>query len=116
MGSTLACSVGEGYLGPNEQSHVGAIAPNLVHSLDASLLHLTFAYWDKPFTVIHDCVLGRSCDMEEMAKAIRLHTAEMYKGLPLKDWADQQGLELPEGMIVGDLDPDVVNDSPFYFC
>ena len=116
MGSTLACSVGDGYLGPNDQSHKGAIAPNLVHSLDASLLHLTFAYWDKPFTVIHDCVLGRSCDMDEMAAAIRLHTAEMYKGLPLQDWADQQGLELPDGMIVGDLDPDDVNDSPFYFC
>ncbi len=116
MGSTVASSIGDGYLGPDEQSHVGAIAPNLVHSYDASLLHLTFAYWDKPFTVIHDCALARSCDMDQLNHDIRLHTAEMYKARPLEEWADQQDLELPEGMIVGNLNPDDVLNSPFYFC
>ena len=119
MGKTSArinCSVADGYLDPNKQSHVGAISPNLVHSCDAALLHLTFAYWDKPFSVIHDCVLGRSCDMDEMSHEIRLHTAEMYKGLPLVDWAEQLGLEIPEGLMKNTLNPDDVLDSPYYFC
>jgi DNA-directed RNA polymerase len=119
MGKTSArinCSVADGYLDPNKQSHVGAISPNLVHSCDAALLHLTFAYWDKPFSVIHDCVLGRSCDMDEMSYEIRLHTAEMYKGLPLVDWAEQLGLEIPEDLMKNTLNPDDVLDSPYYFC
>ena len=75
-----------------------------------------FAYWDKPFTVIHDCVLGRSCDMDQMMSDIRMHHAEMYKGKPLEDWAEQLGLEIPDGLIVDDLDIDLVLDSPYFFC
>ena len=109
-------SVGVGWGAPNLDRHKSACAPNLVHSLDASLLHFTFSEWDKPFTVIHDCALGRSCDMEEMGKAIRLHFAEMYKGAVLEDWAAQVGVEIPEGLIKGTLDVDVVNDSLYFFC
>ncbi|AGK86693.1 RNA polymerase [Synechococcus phage S-CBP42] len=116
MGSVLKVMVGDGWGDPDVKHHIGAIAPNLVHSLDASLLHLTFAYWDKPFTVIHDCVLGRSCDMDQMGHDIRLHHAEIYKGLPLVDWAKQVGVEVREGLIKGDLDMDEVLDSPYFFC
>jgi DNA-directed RNA polymerase len=116
MGQVSVVTVGDGFGGVDHASHKGAIAPNLVHSLDASLLHLTFAYWEKPFTCIHDCILGRSCDMTEMMHDIRLHHAEMYKGGPLEDWAEQLGLEIPDGLIVDDLDIDLVLDSPYYFC
>ena len=116
MGSVQKITVGDGFAGPDRQRHKGAIAPNLVHSLDASLLHLMFYQWDKPFTVIHDCVLGRSCDMDEMMKDIRLHHAEIYKGKPLEDWAEQQGVTIPDGLIKDTLDLDLVNDSPYFFC
>lgn len=123
MGSVVHCSVGDGWTGPDLDSHKGAIAPNLVHSLDASLLHLMFLEWDKPFTVIHDCILGRACDMDQMMKGIRLHHAEIYKGKPLEDWARQQGI--PESdikdkddkpLIKNTLDLDEVLDSPYFFC
>jgi DNA-directed RNA polymerase len=116
MGSVLKVMVGDGWGDPDVKHHVGAIAPNLVHSLDASLLHLAFAFWDKPFTVIHDCVLGRSCDMDQMGHDIRLHHAEIYKGLPLVDWAKQVGVQIPDDLIKGDLDMDEVLDSPYFFC
>jgi DNA-directed RNA polymerase len=116
MGTTMACSVANRWLGPDKAGHVGAIAPNLVHSLDASLLHMTFAHWDTPFTVIHDCALARSCDIDRLDTEIRHHFAEMYEALPLKAWADQMGVEIPDGMIVGDLDISLVNDSPYFFC
>jgi DNA-directed RNA polymerase len=96
--------------------HKACTAPNLVHSLDASLLHFTFAEWDKPFTVIHDCAMGRSCDMAEMAKELRLHFAEMYKGGVLEDWARQVGAIIPDGLIKGELDIDLVNQSAYFFC
>ena len=116
MGGVVACFVGDGWGDPDVKHHVGAIAPNLIHSLDASLLQLCFAYWDKPFTVIHDCVLGRSCDMDQIAADIRLHHAEIYKGLPLEDWAEQVGVVIPEGIMKNDLDMDEVLSSPYFFC
>lgn len=107
------------YNGPGEvdaDKHKSCTAPNLVHSLDAALLHFTFSEWDKPFTVIHDCALGRSCDMEEMGKEIRLHFAEMYKGAVLQDWAKQVGAFIPDDLIKGTLDVDLVNESTYFFC
>ena len=123
MGSVVHCTVGDGWGGPDFDSHKGAIAPNLVHSLDASLLHLMFLEWNKPFTVIHDCILGRACDMDEMMAGIRLHHAEIYKGKPLEDWAIQQGLteadivdEEGEPLIKDTLNLDDVLTSPYFFC
>ena len=116
MGTVVACFVGDGWGDPDIKHHVGAIAPNLIHSLDSSLLQLCFAYWDKPFTVIHDCVLGRSCDMDEIASEIRLHHADIYKGEPLADWAEQVGVLIPDGLMKNDLDIDEVLHSPYFFC
>ena len=115
-GARVKSIIGDGYAGPDRAHHRSALAPNVVHSADAALLHLTFAYWDKPFTVIHDCVLGRSCDMDQMASDIRLHFSEMYKGDVLEDWASEVGVQVPEGLIKNTLDIDSVNDSHYFFC
>ena len=107
------------YVGPGPvdiDGHRSSTAPNLVHSLDASLLHFVFSEWDKPFTVIHDCALGRSCDMADMGYKIRLHFAEMYKGGVLEDWAQQVGLFISEGLIKNTLDIDSVLESNYFFC
>jgi len=110
------------YQGPGEVDathHVSATSPNLVHSWDASLLCFVFTDngWgaDKPFSVIHDCVMARSCDMDDLASEVRVHFAEMYKGDPLQDWADQLGIKVPDGLIIGDLDLDQVNQSDYFF-
>ena len=93
-----------------------ASSPNLVHSLDAALLHLVFADWGRPFTVIHDCVLGRSSDMEDLAKAIRDKFVEIYSQPVLKDWAEQLGVEFDEGVMINTLDINNVQDSSYFFC
>jgi DNA-directed RNA polymerase len=107
------------YQGPgavDKDGHAKALPPNLIHSLDASLLHFMFSEWDRPFTCIHDCILGRSCDMDDMQRDIRLHFVEMYKGMPLQDFADQLGVEVPPGIYIGNLDLDQTNDSLYFFC
>jgi DNA-directed RNA polymerase len=93
-----------------------AASPNFVHSLDASLLHLVFAEWEKPFTVIHDCVLGRSSDMDDLAKAIRDKFVEIYSKPVLKDWADQLGVEFDESVMINTLDINDVQASSYFFC
>lgn len=116
MGSVVDCQVGQGWGEPDVKHHVSAIAPNTVHALDAALIQLTFAYWDKPFTVIHDCVMARSCDMEQLAKDIRLHFAEMYKRPVLEEWAEEVGVTIPDSLIKGTLDIEEVNESLYFFC
>ena len=54
--------------------------------------------------------------MDQMSHEIRHHHAEMYKALPLADWANQVGAVIPDGMIIGDLDMDEVLESPYFFC
>jgi DNA-directed RNA polymerase len=93
-----------------------AASPNLVHSLDAALLHLVFAEWDKPFTVIHDCILGRSCDMDEMGEAIRDKFVEIYSQPVLKNWAEQLGVDFDESVMINTLDINDVQNSSYFFC
>ena len=116
LGSLVTSHVGVGFGEPDIQAHKGALPPNLVHSLDASLLHLTFAKYDKPFTVIHDCVMGRSCDMEGMSYKLRENFIRMYKSYPLKDWASQVGVTIPDGLVKDNLDIDSVIHSQYFFC
>ena len=116
MGAVIDCKIGNGWGGPDNKHHVSALAPNVTHSMDASLLHFCFSEYDKPFTVIHDCVLGRSCDMEQMAKDIRMHFVEMYKEPILEDWANQVGVEIPLSLIKGTLDINKVNEALYFFC
>jgi DNA-directed RNA polymerase len=93
-----------------------AASPNLVHSLDAAQLHLVFAEWSNPFTVIHDCVLGRSCDMDDMGRAIRDKFVEIYSQPVLKDWATQLGVDFDEDVMLNTLDINDVQQSAYFFC
>jgi DNA-directed RNA polymerase len=96
--------------------HIKAIAPNLVHSLDASLLHLAISKCSFPCSGVHDCVLARSSDMDQLSNLLRSEFVSMYQGLPLLDFVRQQGVELPGDLIVGDLDLEEVLHSKYLFC
>lgn len=93
-----------------------AASPNLIHSLDASLLHLVFANWEYPFTVIHDCVLGRSCDMDQMGKQIRDKFVEIYSQPVLQQWAKSLGVEFDETVMQNTLNINDVQESSYFFC
>ena len=96
--------------------HKAATAPNLIHSLDASLLHLSVREFDHPIALIHDSVLTRAVDMAELSTIIR----EMYMHLfaehdYLTEFGHQIGAET-EPPIIGDLKPETVIDSTYFFC
>lgn len=101
---------------PDKNRHRAATAPNLIHSLDASLLHLTFAGFDRPFTVIHDSVLCRATDMTDLNKRIRqTYTKLFHEDNFLEAFAKQIGATTPPP-IIGDFDPNVVESSDYFFC
>ena len=96
--------------------HKNATAPNVIHSLDASLLHLASLRFDAPLSVIHDSVLCRATDMSALSSIVR----EVYMHLfaehdYLRDFAAQIGAET-EPPIIGDLKPESVIESTYFFC
>jgi len=96
--------------------HKNATAPNVIHSLDASLLHLASLRFDAPISLIHDSVLCRATDMSALSSIVR----EVYMHLfaehdYLKDFAAQIGAET-EPPIIGDLKPESVIESTYFFC
>jgi len=96
--------------------HRAATAPNLIHSLDASLLHLSIDKFDKPIALIHDSVLTQSVDMDELSAIIRETYMHLFAEHDyLNDFALQIGAET-EPPIIGDLKPESVINSTYFFC
>jgi len=96
--------------------HKNATAPNLIHSLDASLLHLSAIRFNAPLAVIHDSVLCRACDMDTLSRIVRETYMHLFAEHEyLTDWAAQIGAQ-SEPPIIGDLEPSSVIDSTYFFC
>ena len=96
--------------------HKAATAPNLIHSLDASLLHLSFTHFSAPFSVIHDSVLCRATDMSLLSTKVRETYMHLFAEHDyLTDWANQIGA-LHKPPIVDDLEPSSVIESTYFFC
>lgn len=115
-GNTVRYRLGEESDEPDIRHHKNATSPNLIHSLDASILHLTALKFDTPIALIHDSVLCRATDMSSLNAIIR----ETYRHLFaendfLTDFAKQIGAET-EPPIIGDLDPKTVTNSTYFFC
>ncbi len=96
--------------------HKAATAPNLIHSLDASLLHLSVDRFDAPIALIHDSVLSRATDMSLLAIIVRETYMHLFADHDyLTDFASQIGAET-EPPIIDDLKPESVIDSTYFFC
>ena len=96
--------------------HKAATAPNLIHSLDASLLHLAVERFKHPIALIHDSVLCRATDMSVLSTIVRETYMQLFAEHDyLTDFAKQIGAET-EPPIIGDLEPSTVIDSTYFFC
>jgi DNA-directed RNA polymerase len=96
--------------------HKAATAPNLIHSLDASLLHLSTLRFNAPIALIHDSVLCRATDMSILSTLVRETYMYLFaENNFLKDFARQIGAET-EPPIIGDLEPQSVINSTYFFC
>jgi DNA-directed RNA polymerase len=100
----------------DKNRHKAATAPNLIHSLDASLLHLAFLRFQQPFTVIHDSVLCRATDMAVLNQAVRDVYAQIFARHDyLTEFAAQIEATDPPP-IIGDFNPEAVLNSTYFFC
>jgi DNA-directed RNA polymerase len=96
--------------------HCNATAPNLIHSLDASILHLSAIKFDAPLALIHDSVLCRATDMTSLSAIVRETYCYLFADHDyLSDWAKQIGAT-SEPPIIGTLKPENVLASTYFFC
>lgn len=96
--------------------HKNATAPNLIHSLDASLLHLSVPRFDAPIALIHDSVLCRATDMSSLSSIVRETYMHLFAEHDyLNDFASQIGAK-SEPPIIGNLHPESVIESTYFFC
>ena len=101
---------------PDKTRHKAATAPNLIHSLDASLLHMSVKRFNAPIALIHDSVLSRATDMSLLAIIVRETYMHLFADNDyLTDFASQIGAET-EPPIIDDLEPASVIDSTYFFC
>jgi DNA-directed RNA polymerase len=111
----------------DKRKQAQAIAPNFVHSLDASALMLTIqlchARGITAFSAIHDSYGTLAADMDTLAQALREVFVEMYAARDvLVDFAKEVSGVLPEGKTLpdlpekGSLDLAGVLSSEFFFA
>ena len=100
----------------DKSHHKNATAPNLIHSLDASLLHLSAIRFNAPLALIHDSVLCRATDMGILSAIVRETYMHLFAEQDyLTNWAAQIGAET-EPPIIGTLNPESVIESTYFFC
>ena len=97
----------------NPLKHKTSTAPNLVHSIDSACLHIAFEKADYPFSLIHDSVLTRACDMEAAVAQVKQTFADVFSQDVLGKFSEEVGMEVP--VAKGNLDVNCVLDSEFYF-
>jgi len=96
--------------------HKAATAPNLIHSLDASLLHLSVKRFNEPIALIHDSVLCRATDMSLLSTIVRETYMHLFAEHDYLTTFAQQIEAETDPPIIGDLEPRSVIDSTYFFC
>lgn len=102
---------------PDGYRHKNGIAPNFIHSIDAShMAFVTCAAEDEgiPFlSMVHDDFGAPFLYAEDLYRIIREQFIRLHESDPLKAYADSYGLKSPPAR--GDLDIHSVLESPYFF-
>jgi len=101
---------------------VNGIAPNYVHSLDATLMFRTVERLLQrgvtSFALIHDSYGVHAADTEKLAEEVREAYIEIFNDEPLYDFVEQtapfKALEVKD-LIIGDLNLEEVRESAYIF-
>jgi DNA-directed RNA polymerase len=113
----------------DRKAAVSAIAPNVIHSLDAAAMQLAVNEANSrgvtDMMAIHDCIGGLAPDMDIIADAVRVGFVKCHEARPLERFRDAVLMALPDDVARGKLKPlpdrgefDVrrVLVSRYFFC
>jgi len=106
----------------NKQQQYNGIAPNLIHSLDATLMYLTVEKLRQKgvnsFMLIHDSFGVPANDVDFLNDAVRESFVELFKEKPLHLWVEQiypDRLGECDKVMIDTLNLDDVYDSTYIF-
>lgn len=117
-------------IGAAGRKQLTAMAPNLIHSLDATHLALTALEMQREglsMMAVHDSYWTYACDLPKLSSILRQQFVQLYtEHDPLWELKEQweeafffdlrrHGIVLPDPPSRGDLDLKVVLDSPYFF-
>jgi len=98
------------------RGHRTSFSPNLIHSLDGSLLHLTFNKVGYDFSVIHDSVLTNANHMTEAVAGLKETYSKMFEGRKYLGYIKQTlKAETPLPEFKDTFDSSEVMGSEFFF-
>jgi len=107
---------------PAGRKHINGIAPNVVHSLDATHMLLVARECAErriSFASVHDSYWTHSGTAEEMGVILREQFAAVYAENVAdnlrREWMRKFGVDIPEPPVVGDFDVREVVRSPYFF-
>ncbi len=73
----------------------GAMAPNLVHSIDATHLRMVINQCDHELVTVHDSIGSHACDFFETAQSIREQFVEVHKYDIMSELCSSIGVRAP---------------------
>lgn len=106
----------------NKQQQNNGVAPNLIHSLDATLEYLTVEALQEAgvtdFMLIHDSFGVPANDVPKLNKAVREGFIKLFEEKPLFSWVsqiDDKHLEEAKSIMINTLDLEEVRNSRYIF-
>jgi len=107
---------------PAGRKHINGVAPNVVHSLDATHMLLVARECAErriSFASVHDSYWTHSGTAAAMGEILREQFAAVYTENVAenlrREWMRKFGVDLPEPPVVGDFDVSDVLRSPYFF-
>lgn len=106
----------------SKKRQIQGISPNFIHSIDASILHLTvnecFDQGIKTICTIHDSYGTLSTNVPKMNELLLSTICKIFKDNLMKDFKDQlekDGIKVNDPPAIGNLNVDEVKNSVYMF-
>ncbi len=98
----------------------GSVAPNFIHSLDSSIVHLSFSEFSKHGVAIHDCYGSHANYMDELTKVVRSAFVKVFRKNNLDLFYDSisnsnSGIRESSAFQMGFFDPCQIERAPYTF-
>lgn len=100
----------------DEIKMAGALAPNFVHSMDATHLRMVVNKAECDLVTIHDSIGSHACNVDHVADVIRCGFVALYiHNNPTKDLCERNDFVYNHDLFIGDLSISDVLQSSYFF-
>jgi DNA-directed RNA polymerase len=104
----------------DHERQASSVAPNFIHSLDASIVHLSFSNFKKNGVAIHDCYGAHANHMDELTGIVRMAFVDVFSPNNLQTFSaniseSNTNISPASEFILGSFDPCQVIHAPYTF-